>query len=200
VIPVEVRDLGSHELIWGAGVAARGMRDNPIHVAAWGDDPRHRLKVSERMFRGLLPVLSHAPIAAWRNGHAVGVVGMSAPGVCPLSIRQMARMLPRQRPMRPADMRRTMSWLNVWRDIDPDEPHWHLGPVAVEPGLQGMGIGSQMMQEFATRMDRAGEIAYLETDKLQNVVFYERFGFETVDERLVLGVPNWFMRRRTPKK
>ena len=95
-------------------------------------------------------------------------------------------------------MRRTMSWVNVWRERDPDEPHWHLGPVAVEPGLQGMGIGSQMMEEFARRMDRERAVAYLETDKPQNVVFYERFGFETLDERVVLGVPNWFMRRAAP--
>ena len=88
--------------------------------------------------------------------------------------------------------------MNAWRTRDPDEPHWHLGPVAVEPGLQGMGIGSQMMEEFARRMDRERAVAYLETDKLQNVMFYERFGFETIDERVVLGVPNWFMRRAAP--
>jgi ribosomal protein S18 acetylase RimI-like enzyme len=58
-----------------------------------------------------------------------------------------------------------------------------------------MGIGSRMMEEFSRRMDAAGGLAYLETDKLQNVVFYERFGFETTDERMVLGIPNWFMRR-----
>jgi ribosomal protein S18 acetylase RimI-like enzyme len=198
LIAVELRDLVREELVWGAGIAARGMRDNPIHVAAWGDDPRHRLKVSERMFRALLAVLSHPPIAAWRGRHAVGVVGMSAPGVCPLALRQVMRMLPRQRPLGPADMRRTLSWLNVWRECDPDEPHWHLGPVAVEPGLQGMGIGGQMMEEFGRRMDRERAVAYLETDKLRNVVFYERFGFETMDERTVLGVPNWFMRRPAP--
>ena len=195
MIPVEIRDLAREELVWGADVAARGMRDNPIHVAAFGADPRHRLNVSQRMFRALLPVLSHAPIAARRGAHVVGVVGMGAPGACPLSVRQILRMLPRQRPMGPADTRRTLKWMTVWRECDPDEPHWHLGPVAVEPGLQGMGIGSQMMEEFARRMDEARALAYLETDKLQNVMFYERFGFETVDERVVLGVPNWFMRR-----
>ena len=198
MIGVDIRDLARTELVWGAAVAARGMRDNPIHVAAWGDDPRHRLKVSERMFNALLPVLSHPPIAAWRGAHVVGVVGMSDPEACPFAPRQMMRMLPRQRPLRPADMRRTMSWVTAWRRQDPAEPHWHLGPVAVEPGLQGMGIGSRMMEEFARRMDREHALAYLETDKPQNVVFYERFGFEVVDERVVLGVPNWFMRRAAP--
>jgi hypothetical protein len=29
------------------------------------------------------------------------------------------------------------------------------------------------------------------------VLFYERFGFEVISEQDVLGVPNWFMLRRT---
>jgi ribosomal protein S18 acetylase RimI-like enzyme len=45
-------------------------------------------------------------------------------------------------------------------------------------------------------MDAAGEDAYLETDKPENVRFYERFGFEVVGEQEVIGVPNWYMARR----
>ena len=45
------------------------------------------------------------------------------------------------------------------------------------------------------RLDGAGEVGYLETDKPDNVRFYERFGYEVVGEQPVLGVPNWFMRR-----
>jgi len=55
------------------------------------------------------------------------------------------------------------------------------------------------MRVFCARMDAAGEAAYLETDKPANVRFYERFGFEVVGEQRVLGVPNWFMLRRSEK-
>jgi hypothetical protein len=51
------------------------------------------------------------------------------------------------------------------------------------------------MEVFCARVDAAGEVAYLETDKLVNVRFYERFGFEVIGEQEVLRVPNWFMRR-----
>ena len=44
-------------------------------------------------------------------------------------------------------------------------------------------------------MDSAGALAYLETDKPENVRFYERFGFEVVTEDDVVGVHNWFMTR-----
>jgi hypothetical protein len=51
------------------------------------------------------------------------------------------------------------------------------------------------MEVFRAQMDAVGEAAYLETDKPENVRFYERFGFEVVGEEEVLGVPNWFMIR-----
>ena len=67
--------------------------------------------------------------------------------------------------------------------------------MAVDAGLQGRGIGSRLLEEYCARVDAAGEAAYLETDKPANVRFYERFGFETVGEQVVLGSPSWFMRR-----
>ena len=85
--------------------------------------------------------------------------------------------------------------MSAWEKHDPNERHWHLGPVAVEPALQGMGVGSQMMERFCARMDDEGEMAFLETDKQVNVRFYERFRFQTIAEAEVLGNPNWFMRR-----
>ncbi len=44
-------------------------------------------------------------------------------------------------------------------------------------------------------MDESRFMAYLETDKRENVAFYKRFGFEVVGEHKVLGVQNWFMLR-----
>jgi ribosomal protein S18 acetylase RimI-like enzyme len=83
----------------------------------------------------------------------------------------------------------------MWSRRDPSVPHWHLGPVAVERHLQSQGIGSALLNDFCRRVDAARSTAYLETDKRQNVGFYERFGFRVVDEIDVLDVPNWFMLR-----
>jgi ribosomal protein S18 acetylase RimI-like enzyme len=67
--------------------------------------------------------------------------------------------------------------------------------VAVDAGLQGLGIGSRLLEQFCARVDAAGEAAYLETDKPINVRFYDRFGFAVIGQQAVLGTPNWFMRR-----
>jgi predicted N-acetyltransferase YhbS len=82
-----------------------------------------------------------------------------------------------------------------WERRDRREHHQHLGPVAVAAPLQGRGIGRQLMHARCARMDGTDTVAYLETDKPENVRFYERFGFEVIAEEPVIGVPNWFMRR-----
>ena len=78
---------------------------------------------------------------------------------------------------------------------EPEEPHWHVGPVAVDPAWQGKGVGSKLMQAFVEKLDASGDYAYLETDKPENVTFYRRFGFEIRSEPEFLGVKNWLMDR-----
>lgn len=53
-----------------------------------------------------------------------------------------------------------------------------------------------MLAAFAARMDAAHQPAYLETDKPENVRFYQRFGFQVTSEATVLSTPNWFMWRQ----
>jgi hypothetical protein len=42
-------------------------------------------------------------------------------------------------------------------------------------------------------MDESGEAAYLGTDKIENVGWYQHYGFNVMETTLVVGVPNWFM-------
>jgi hypothetical protein len=44
-------------------------------------------------------------------------------------------------------------------------------------------------------MDDKEDLAYLETDKPENVRLYERFGFVVTSEADIIGVQCWFMRR-----
>ena len=196
MLRVEIRELQRDELAFGAGVAARGLRDNPSVVAVLGEGAVHRERYMTKIFKAYLPKMKHLPLAAWRDGYVVGVCGMAPPGTCQLPTLQQLAMFAQLRPTNPAIVRRTFTWLADWESRDPEEPHWHLGPVAVEGGMRGMAIGTQLMEEFSERMNRERALAYLETDKPENVVFYERFGFEVTDETVLLGAPNWFMRRQ----
>lgn len=192
---VTIGEVAPAEMSSAARVLARGMRDNPIHQAAMGKDPLARMRTLERFFGRLLPLMQQTPICARRGGVIVGVLGLAPPGTCQPPIRHVARIAPAILRAGPARTVQTLRWIQEWKKRDPQERHWHLGPVVVEPELQGLGIGSRMMERFAERMDEAGEEAYLETDKAENVCFYERFGFEIIDEATVLHRPNWFMSR-----
>lgn len=74
-----------------------------------------------------------------------------------------------------------MEILEQMDQVQPDEPHWHLPLIGVDPAKQGSGYGSQLLQHTLEEIDRRGEIAYLENSNPVNTPLYERFGFEIVD-------------------
>jgi ribosomal protein S18 acetylase RimI-like enzyme len=193
---IEVRDLRPAEVDEAAGVLARGFRDNPLNMAAFGDDPERRVRVYERSIEHMFRVLSaQQPLCAIRDGTLVGVTGVAPVGRCQPSATERLRLLPSFLALGPRTAARVVRWTSAWAQRDPDDPHVHLGPFAVDAHLQRQGIGSLIMREHCRRLDAAGEVGYLETDKPENVRFYERFGFEVIGEERVIGVTNWFMRR-----
>ena len=195
---VEVRELAPAETSFAAGVLARGMRDNPLHVQAFGPDPEVREQTLTRMFQGVLPHYEPKGVilGAFDGGTLVGVCGMVRPGRCQPGPGERLRLLPGLvSSPGVGGTARLLSWTGAWSRLDPPEPHWHLGPVGVERHLQGQGIGSALLRAFLARIAGQRAAAYLETDKRENVRFYERFGFTVAAEAPVLGVPNWFMIR-----
>ncbi len=64
----------------------------------------------------------------------------------------------------------------------PDEPHWFLPLIAVDPSWQGNGIGSRLMQHAVAQCDATSTHAYLESSNPRNISLYERHGFRVVGE------------------
>jgi ribosomal protein S18 acetylase RimI-like enzyme len=195
---VVVRELTERDLPAAVGVVARGMRDNPLHVAALGTDPVLRGQRLTRLFTVALPMIfsKGVVLGAFDDDALAGVAGMIAPGHCQPSVTEKLAVMPRLMPaVGGGVLARVARWMNAWTEHDLPEPHWHLGPVAVDAHLQGNGIGTLLMTEYCARLDRVHATGYLETDKPSNVAFYERFGFETIGSAPVLETANWFMRR-----
>ena len=57
---------------------------------------------------------------------------------------------------------------------------WYLSIIAVDPSLQGRGLGQQLLAPTLEEADAKGAISYLETFGPRSVPFYERLGFRTV--------------------
>jgi hypothetical protein len=196
---LNIRELRHAELKDGAHLLSRGMRDNTNNVQAFGPDPEHRKRALARMFR---PALQRALVkgnvfGAFRNGEMIGLYSMTPPGRCQPKVWEKLRMAPAifLGNSLTASLR-VLNWVSEWSRHDPRAPHWHFGPFAVDAQVQGRGIGSVMLGTFCARMDRQKALAYLETDKPENVRYYEKFGFATTSEALVLGTLNWFMQRQ----
>lgn len=62
----------------------------------------------------------------------------------------------------------------------PQEPHWYLAMIGVDPARQGRGYGSALLRQSLRRCDEEGIVAYLESSNPKNVPLYERHGFEVV--------------------
>ena len=195
---VTVRELRPEDLAEAIAIIARGMRDNPLHISALGYDTGTRAHRLERMFALALPMIFKKGVllGAFAGDKMVGVAGMVPPGRCQPTLVENVTLLPRMIPAvgLPA-FARSSRWLATWGKHDLPEAHWHLGPVAVDAPLHGQGIGTALMAEYCARLDDLAAVGYLETDKAQNVAFYEKFRFEIVTEAPVLETPNWFMRR-----
>jgi ribosomal protein S18 acetylase RimI-like enzyme len=195
MIEVVVNDVARREMPSVAGVLGRGYRDAPLTRAIYGDDPVQRLRAAGRVMGARVSVMNLPLLVARRGDVIIGVCGMAPPGSCQPSVAQRMRFAPVLARGGPRALKKTLQMAAEWEKYHPEERHWHLGPVAVEPGFQGKGVGGQMVARFCALVDAEREKSWLETDKAESARFFERFGFVTVDEAEVLGVPNWFMRR-----
>ncbi len=193
-----LRSLTDDEIPAAASVLGDGMRDNPIHLRAFGDDPSHREQALTRLFESVLRrVQKKGSIeGGFQDGRLIGVCGRLAPGNCRVTLGQKLRFLPALKKGNSwSTVFRVLDWAKAWSKRDPNSAHWHLGPVGVLRAEQGKGVGRALLKSFCTRMDADRATAYLETDKDVNVRIYEKSGFKVVSREDVIGVPCWYMSR-----
>ena len=79
--------------------------------------------------------------------------------------------------------------------------HWYLPQLGVDPDHQGKGVGGALLQPILMRADAERLACYLETEKLRNVPFYSRHGFENLVAGVepTSGLAYWTF-RRLPRK
>jgi ribosomal protein S18 acetylase RimI-like enzyme len=182
------------QITQAVGVAARALRDDPDWMAV-SDDPLVRLEMLYGMFAGSL---EGARVVGVRRGDCIlGVASAVEPGHC-VGARLPPEVRTLESPSKDAsDADRLMHFRSILAAHDLDEPHWHVGPVGVEPGFQSMGMGRAAMRLLCEEFDEHGRVSWLKTAKPENVRFYIGHGFEVVEELPMLAAHLWFMRRES---
>jgi ribosomal protein S18 acetylase RimI-like enzyme len=186
----EVRLATRDEVSDAVAVITEGLLVEPGFTALLPDENQRR-KVMTSLMTGIARISQgrDALYVALDHGVISGVAIWAPPGTYPFDLRTNLRMAPfilRLFRLGP----RTISHL---ADMDtnaskhfPAGPTWYLQALGVDPGKQGHGIGSALLQECLAHIDRAGQAAYLETSGEANVRLYRRCGFELREETIHL--------------
>lgn len=97
---------------------------------------------------------------------------------------------------------RFLRYSRLMESKHPREDHYYLPFMGVEPGHQGMGIGSALLRAVLERCDSAAVPAYLEASSPRNRDLYTRHGFEVFEEvELATGGPvHWLMWRKPSRE
>lgn len=69
----------------------------------------------------------------------------------------------------------------------PTFPVWHLAYIGTLPEAQGKGAASTLIRHRQNQAEDDGIPLYLESSSLENVAFYQRFGFQVLDTLPKIG-------------
>lgn len=167
------RDEMSHAV---ACIVAAFITD-PLSRFAWPSphDYLHAMPICTREFAAG----SFEQESAIMTGNFGGAALWLPPGVHPNSEALETLFRETVKPEHLDDMLATFEKMGEWH---PDEPHWHLPMIGVEPNAQNRGLGSKLMAHGVSLCDQEGTLAYLESSNPRNIPLYERYGFEVMGE------------------
>ncbi|MGZ8580830.1 MAG: GNAT family N-acetyltransferase [Actinomycetota bacterium] len=178
-----------------AAVLARAFVDDPIIRWPLPDDPDDVEDRVRSMFTWAYVDLADLGMV-WETADGDGVAVWVPPGGAEQLIESDQHVREQLATLTDDDGRR---YGVLWDWIEaqlPDEPHWFLDALGVEPGRQSRGIGTALVRWGLDRAAADGVPVTLETGRLETVRYYDRFGFRVVRE----GKPEpagphvWFMR------
>jgi GNAT superfamily N-acetyltransferase len=190
---IVVEKYSAHSLELVVTVLADAFVTNPLHISAFGPE---QIESNRLFFRiGLREMFRGEALVASENGQIRGYAHFSpSPRCLPAPEALPQAMVPLLKPLGTASAR-LIQWFVRWCHLDPDRPHIHLGPIGVSPDAQRRGCGTVLMRCYLDFLRRANLPGYLETDRRENVIFYEKFGFVVMHQEEVIGAPTWYMWR-----
>ena len=192
---VEIKQMQPTDIEEASEVLSHAMLSNPIHVAVYqGENEIERQQIQD----AFLTMLRDRPEEVFMAKQGSQIIGVYRSYICRgdrFLSQEVQKLLDTSEPELSSFQDRYNYWEGFWASHDPSIIHSHLGPIGVLPEYQSLGIGTLLMERYCKLVDERKLPAYLETDRLTNVPFYRKFGFNLIDEIEILKVRNYFMWR-----
>lgn len=182
-------------------ITAKGFHDDP--VMKWMLRRDRKYEFALQLFMRTLAHLIYLPHReSYINDARTGATMWLPPGVTgDIGLIQQLRSVPAM--IRIAGISGIPSMLRVQSFLDgkhPTKPHYYLFSIASLPEMRGQGIGSALMTPMTDRFDEQQVGAYLENSRSANLPFYQRHGFEVVEQvQLPGGGPTMWLMWREPQ-
>ena len=170
-----IRTAHTSEISACLEILTRAFETDPVCLWAWPDKAAYR-DAFPRFCRAFGGAAFEAGTAHVEDA-CKGVALWLAPGVAPdeeTLINLTRKTVPEHR-LEP--MFALFEQMGSWH---PQEAHWHLPLIGVDPSLQGRGVGSALLRHALRKCDQEGTLAYLEATNADNRRLYERHGFEAL--------------------
>ena len=201
---IEIVPLEEHHIPEAASVIAEAFLDEPGTVAVVRSTPEKRLRILKKHFRmqASMGLSQGASRCAIHNGEIVAAMLITPPGKAstPPVVDMITIMVRSVFEVGPAMVCRGLRSSLDDEKHRPQEPNYFLEMLAINPHLQGQGIGSLLLSHLIEMADGEGVMVYLSTTQPRTVRLYERHGFKTIVQGKTLGVPNFHMVREAKKK
>ena len=195
--PVRLQDSQRGE---AGQVLARAFHTNPGFVWMLPDEVSRRGKLTWFMGAGTKVGQKDGEVYT-TPGKVEGAAVWLPPGKTTLTFRQMLAAGMLAAPMRfgIGPFMKFMSMMNRFEHLHKQTmpgDHWYLMIIGVDPPRQGQGVGSALISPVLRKADESQLPCYLETDKPEDVAFYEKHGFRVVTKESVKDSPPfWTMQR-----
>jgi len=207
-----VRRLELGDIEATAVVLAKAMDDDPAYRFLFPRDADRPTGLADFFARNLRTHLAYrCTYVGVANGAVVATVTLRPPEGFVISLPTMLRrgLLPFAWSHGHRAVKRLLLLKSTYDAIEARladaGPNWLVRMMAVEPAVQGQGLGTQLLREVLSSRDaehstERSPLTVLTTHTQRNVVFYERAGFavDRVEEVTFMGAERysvWSMRR-----
>jgi GNAT superfamily N-acetyltransferase len=184
----------------GAAAFARAFYDDPAVMWLLPDDTK-RLRQLTQLYGVLLAKTMRIDFyETYTTDDHAGLAIWGRPGGWEPPTKVMLPVLPKMlRILGPRCFVRYMRTMAAVKKVHPEEPHWYLAGLGTDPPKQRSGVGRSLIAAVLARCDTERLPAYLETQKAENVPYYNRFGFRVTGEiDLPGGGPHLWLMWRDP--